>query len=241
MLVRRVVGRSMLPGLLPGSVVVAVRRSPQVNDIVIASMNKREVIKRVRGVSGDSYYLVGDNTSESTDSRDLGMVAKQDILGVVMMKFHPVFSTSAPDVASKKFHFIPYAAVALVSVMLLAQLFAFEDFVPLMQSITGHDMGGKWLAASIVLVELFSLPFWLRMSLSRLARLFSVILTILLPLLWLAIIIAHPSGSIGMLGSKVTIDSGLGNLLLAVVLSALSLASFYVLNGTSVLRGLKRK
>ena len=87
---RRVVGSSMLPTLKDGQlVIVSTFRSPQVGDVVVAILNKREVIKRITAISKDWHVqLLGDNSSASTDSRHHGSIPKRHILGVVIWPRH---------------------------------------------------------------------------------------------------------------------------------------------------------
>ncbi|PLS81762.1 hypothetical protein CYG49_01290, partial [Candidatus Saccharibacteria bacterium] len=84
LLIRRVVGDSMLPTLLPGHIVIAKKnKKPQIGAIVIAMISDREVIKRVASHSDRGYILLGDNPADSTDSRMYGAVSEQHIFGVV--------------------------------------------------------------------------------------------------------------------------------------------------------------
>lgn len=85
---RRVYGNSMLPTLKQGNIVLAVKKKRvKVNDLIIAKVNKKEVVKRVKSITNDgSLYLLGDNLSQSTDSRTYGNVGKQNIIGVVLAK-----------------------------------------------------------------------------------------------------------------------------------------------------------
>jgi nickel-type superoxide dismutase maturation protease len=83
--VRRVVGDSMLPTLRPGQIVVAtrwVRLRP--GKIVIALTPRREVVKRVKSVTARGMELIGDNPAASTDSRHFGPVDPRAIVGVVI-------------------------------------------------------------------------------------------------------------------------------------------------------------
>ena len=103
--VMRVTGRSMVPALHPGElVVVHVRayaaRSPQRGDIVAArpaAYDGRAVMKRVAGLPHDyveqggrqwrlgegEYFLLGDAQEESTDSRAFGPVTAEELIGPV--------------------------------------------------------------------------------------------------------------------------------------------------------------
>lgn len=87
---RQVTGRSMLPTLRPGDVVLVNftaynQVSPRPGEIVLAHhprKAKEQIIKRVRDVLDDeTYILIGDNKEESNDSREFGAVPRQLILG----------------------------------------------------------------------------------------------------------------------------------------------------------------
>jgi nickel-type superoxide dismutase maturation protease len=92
----RVTGNSMLPWLQPGEEVLvnfsAYQNSlPEVGDLVVAIHPHRPnfpIIKRVAVVreNGDCL-LLGDNPTESTDSRSFGTVSPQNILGKVTSRF----------------------------------------------------------------------------------------------------------------------------------------------------------
>lgn len=74
--VRRVNGRSMMPYLNPGQIVVGhgLFRRIQPNDIIMFEHNGVEKIKRVHQVFAAELFVLGDNSRESTDSRQFGMV-----------------------------------------------------------------------------------------------------------------------------------------------------------------------
>ena len=85
LIIRRVVGHSMEPTLKQGRIVFA---SPLLSagnqDVVVAQVEGRDVIKRVSQVSPDHILLVGDNAGHSRDSRVFGEVSKEVILGKVL-------------------------------------------------------------------------------------------------------------------------------------------------------------
>ena len=59
---------------------------PQKDDI-IALKDPRDgkiLIKRITKKSGTKFYVQGDNTSASTDSRVFGWIGKRDIIGKVV-------------------------------------------------------------------------------------------------------------------------------------------------------------
>jgi len=106
--VRRYVveGRSMLQAFAPGDRVLAEGltyrlRSPRVGDVVVVERDGRLDLKRVAAAPGasvtvrgepdflahDEWFVLGDNLSESTDSRELGPVKRRDIVGRAWFRY----------------------------------------------------------------------------------------------------------------------------------------------------------
>lgn len=86
LVVRRVVGESMLPTLRPGQIVVGCGwLGPRVGDIVIANIQGREVIKRVVTVDGSQLEIIGENRLASTDSRDYGAINREAVIARVVV------------------------------------------------------------------------------------------------------------------------------------------------------------
>ena len=91
----------MAPTLLPGDRVLVLglpRRwwRPQSGQLVLArpaALGGLEVVKRVHasGASSDSpgYELRGDNPDASTDSRHYGPVSRDEIVGLVWLRYWP--------------------------------------------------------------------------------------------------------------------------------------------------------
>ena len=101
----QVSGESMESTLFDGQWLVVnlleyVARAPSKGDIVIVSLEQGtelELVKRIAGIPGDvvkvngqevllgkeDYYLLGDNSAHSTDSRVFGPVKRKQILGRV--------------------------------------------------------------------------------------------------------------------------------------------------------------
>lgn len=99
----------MLPGYAPGDRVLVnrlayARAAPAIGDVVVVRQPGavgREDIKRVaagpgatmrihgesRTLAPDEWFVAGDNPAESTDSRELGPVRGQDIVGKVILKY----------------------------------------------------------------------------------------------------------------------------------------------------------
>jgi type IV secretory pathway protease TraF len=83
--IRRVVGPSMQPNFLPGTLVLGLKRlRPQAGSVVIAEHDGLEMIKRVAKVGERGYYLLGDNPSQSTDSREYGWFGQSSIKSVII-------------------------------------------------------------------------------------------------------------------------------------------------------------
>ena len=92
----RVNGRSMIPLLKPGDGLIVDltayrQKRPRTGDIVIAwhpNQTNLKIVKRVASVLDDgSCILLGNNPAESTDSRSLGPIELQKILGKVCCRF----------------------------------------------------------------------------------------------------------------------------------------------------------
>ena len=84
-IIRQVQGDSMLPVLHDGQLVVGrATNELKPGDVVIASHNGLEKIKRIERQQGDLIYLLGDNASASTDSRNFGWVQAKTIIAKVV-------------------------------------------------------------------------------------------------------------------------------------------------------------
>ncbi|HEY1645522.1 MAG TPA: S26 family signal peptidase [Candidatus Saccharimonadales bacterium] len=85
MLVRRVVGDSMLPTLRSNQLVMAFSRvKPSLGNLVIVKYDGKEIIKRLTKIEPGKLYITGDNPNSSSDSRHFGWVSQSDLIATVI-------------------------------------------------------------------------------------------------------------------------------------------------------------
>jgi acetyl esterase/lipase len=120
MKIRRVVGKSMLPGLAPGDILLVSKKyKPTVGDIVVAKVGGREVVKRVVKVSKKKYFLQGDNLAASTDSRTYGEVPASNIVGVAVwaLGLSRLKKSSKKSISRKKTLYFSTASLGLLLII----------------------------------------------------------------------------------------------------------------------------
>ena len=206
--IRRVNGNSMVPALYSGQLVIGWRRGVREGDVILARQMGREVVKRVERVKKDKIYLVGDNRTESHDSRHYGPVAFQDIIGSIMIRLP--HASNPPKLEKSYGAWLGRAAAAVLVVMALVHLFRIDTLIPLLDEVLPGGAGwATFVALLVVLSEIFAVPFALRMKLSLLAQFISATLIILAPFLWFLIDIwaYGTDASTGMLGQFVKTPS----------------------------------
>lgn len=86
-----VVGESMMPTLKPMQKIL-IQRSWffcifKENDMIVLKdpRSNKFLIKRIKKIKANTYWIEGDNKKASTDSRAFGFVEKQSILGKVIL------------------------------------------------------------------------------------------------------------------------------------------------------------
>jgi hypothetical protein len=183
MFIRRVAGNSMSPILKSGDIVMGWKRPLRAGDIVIAQLNNAEVVKRVESYKGNKVYLVGDNRQESTDSRHYGPVAWRAILGTVMIHF--ARATKPPAVRKLYARRLALILTGAFIVFALLHLVRIDKLIPVIAAVFPGGAGAAEIfVACIVVAEVFALPFLLGLSISPLARFFSGLFVVLVPLAW---------------------------------------------------------
>lgn len=86
----KIKGNSMAPTFKENDIVLVNRLSyflnrPKIGDLIVLKQ-RQYIIKRIKRIKNDKYFVVGDNRKESTDSRKFGWVSKKEIVGKVIYK-----------------------------------------------------------------------------------------------------------------------------------------------------------
>lgn len=84
----KVADESMYPTLNSGDYLLVNKfaRKFSAGDIVVFKHREKFLVKRIEKISGDEFFVVGDNDSASNDSRMFGMINKKAMIGKVF--FH---------------------------------------------------------------------------------------------------------------------------------------------------------
>jgi hypothetical protein len=137
--------------------------------------------------------------------------------------------TPAPTPRSKDVPRIALLFAAIILVMAVAQLFTFDKFLVLIQSFALPVTAqlSYILAALIVIFEVFSLPFLLRMPLSKAFRWVSMVSGWLVSLIWLkltlwVVLTEQPVDTVGFLGTLVGLMPGWWAIFVSVALAILA-------------------
>ena len=121
----------------------------------------------------------------------------------------------APMPKTKNVQILSLVLAALFVIFSLTQLFTFEKFPQVFQQmwLPGAENNAPIYAAAIVIFEVFSVPFFLRMALSPLMRIFSMLCGWLTVILWLTLFFwQNLSGSVvansGLFGATLPLPTG---------------------------------
>jgi len=86
LIIRRIVGQSMFPALSPNRLILASGFFRRINkgDVVVFEHQGLDKIKRVTALRGSQLYVLGDNTTASSDSRIFGWIEATDVKAKVI-------------------------------------------------------------------------------------------------------------------------------------------------------------
>lgn len=132
--------------------------------------------------------------------------------------------TQPPKVTNQQLVFIPYLYAAMLVVLSGLQLVGFGGFD--FAGLSLETQGEPWWVLSLVFVEIFALPFLLRLQLSPLARSLSVFLSLLAPVLFFLLVAA---GATGLTGKE-------SDYAISVAMICFACASFSILGGEKAIR-----
>lgn len=149
------------------------------------------------------------------------------------MSFFPI-ATPAPSPRSKDVANISLFYAGILTVFAVAQLFTFDALLELFAdfALPGGVVAGFALAAVLVALEVFAIPFLLRMRLSPAFRWFSGFAGVAVAFIWLCVstwvvLSDIPVNTIGFLGTAVTMMPGWWAVLISIALIVLAVWSLW--------------
>lgn len=138
-------------------------------------------------------------------------------------------TTPAPTPKTKDASKIAIVYAVILVVLVVAQLFTFDDFLSLVGDFgfPGGIRYAHFIAALLVASEVFALPFLLRMQLSPAFRWFSMILGWLVAIIWTKIsiwLVIHEgiANNVGFLGTVVSLQPGWWAIFISIALGVLA-------------------
>ena len=124
---------------------------------------------------------------------------------------------------------VAYFYAAILAILVLAQLFTFEKFFLLLEDfgLPGGVPVAHLIGGIIVASEVLALPFLLRLSLSPLMRITSMVLGWVVPAAWFKLSVWHlisdsSAVNIGFLGTIVDLSPGWWSVLMSIAMGILA-------------------
>lgn len=86
-----ILGKSMEPAFFQNQTIIAssipyIFSEPKIGDVVVFK-DEKVFLKRIEKIKEGKYFLTGDNKKNSLDSRKIGWIVRQKILGKVICSF----------------------------------------------------------------------------------------------------------------------------------------------------------
>jgi len=146
-----------------------------------------------------------------------------------MKKIFVNTTNNPPTLKSKDAVGIAYLYAAILVFMVLAQLFTFDNFLIILEDLKlpGGYATAHLVGSLLVACEVLALPFLLRMKLSTLMRVVSMVLGWLVPLFWFKLSIwflisGGTISNIGLFGTVVKFMPGWPSLMFSVAIGILA-------------------
>ena len=83
----KVKGNSMSPCLKEGDILIVKKtKKVKIRDIIALTnpQDQRTIVKRIIKIEDHKFFVQGDNESASTDSRDFGLIERDNIIGKIV-------------------------------------------------------------------------------------------------------------------------------------------------------------
>lgn len=147
---------------------------------------------------------------------------------MLMIYFAKSQAASAPR--HQYVEILAYVQSAVIVVIALTQLFYLQDFLNIFTTLElGPSFQAYFLGAFLVWAEIFSLPFLLRMKLSKAFRVFCMLLLWFVSIFWiyLSIWVPYDGRDIGLLGGYVPVESGVVSVVFATLFGGLSINNIW--------------
>lgn len=123
--------------------------------------------------------------------------------------------------------FINYSYAGLLTIMVVAQLFKFDEFINLISKNSGVGGGVAFsLAAMAIVFEMMAIPYLINLRMLRQVRMISLISIMMVGMFWVvmafSIGMVRPADNIGFFSSIVAIKPGVVAVALSTVIASLS-------------------
>jgi hypothetical protein len=152
-------------------------------------------------------------------------------------------ATKPVAIANRNFRLVSYALGLWSTGLAIAQMVSFEDFVgALRQYHVAGERGTVAIAIVLLTLEVFSVPFLFRMSLSRAARFSSALFAVVLPYAWTALTLGAllnntSVDNAGYFGGFLRLHVGMLVLVLDLLWMVVVALTFGAIGGKKALRG----
>lgn len=224
----------MMPFLMPGTLVLVTKGQLSVGSIILVVLGGHEMARRVVGVSASKVTVVSDH-----DPKTLTTISRDAVVGVVTRLLPGAVPAPRPYKPHAR---LVAAIVALVLIaMVAAQLVTFEEFSIILGSYgVVASYRAELLGALLTILSVATLPYLLHMTLSRAARVVSIVSGWIVGISWLLLgvfaMLTPSLSSTGHLGGLVVTPPGVWAIVFGVLLCVAIGVAQWMLGVTRPLR-----